>query len=182
MYDRDVPGEDARALACHDRLIHGLIDRGYLPYRLGIQSMDALPPAVDHTDQFLGRLKSAIDPNGILAPGRYVLAGTGNDLSCPDHCLSTCRGGYTQWTGSSPAPTHREDDRTMGYRRSDNPRDDRRTHRLPPRALTTAEKVCAAGRSDDVDHTPVERLGIPAIKVTDGPNGARGGSSSSAAT
>lgn len=42
-------------------------------------------------------------------------------------------------------------------------------------ALTLAEKVALLAGSSMWFTTPVERLGIPAIKVTDGPNGARGG-------
>jgi 4-cresol dehydrogenase (hydroxylating) len=72
MYDRDVPGEDERAMACHDEVLSRLIARGYLPERLGIQSMDALPPARDDSPQLLARIKGALDPNRILAPGRYI--------------------------------------------------------------------------------------------------------------
>ncbi len=43
------------------------------------------------------------------------------------------------------------------------------------REMTTEEKVALLAGSDMWHTTPVERLGIPAIKVTDGPNGARGG-------
>jgi beta-glucosidase len=41
--------------------------------------------------------------------------------------------------------------------------------------MTLEEKVAMAAGSDMWHSTGVERLGIPAIKVTDGPNGARGG-------
>ena len=40
--------------------------------------------------------------------------------------------------------------------------------------MTLAEKVSMLAGADDWHTVPVERLGIPAIKVTDGPNGARG--------
>ncbi len=42
------------------------------------------------------------------------------------------------------------------------------------RQLTLAEKVSMLAGSDRWHTTPVERLGIPAVKLTDGPNGARG--------
>jgi beta-glucosidase len=42
-------------------------------------------------------------------------------------------------------------------------------------AMTLAEKVSLLAGATFWTTTPVERLGIPAIKVTDGPNGARGG-------
>lgn len=40
--------------------------------------------------------------------------------------------------------------------------------------MTLAEKVALLAGSSMWTTTPIERLGIPAIKVTDGPNGARG--------
>ncbi|HEX4714595.1 MAG TPA: glycoside hydrolase family 3 protein, partial [Ktedonobacteraceae bacterium] len=43
------------------------------------------------------------------------------------------------------------------------------------RQMTLQEKVSLLAGSDLWHTTPVERLGIPAMKVTDGPNGARGG-------
>lgn len=46
--------------------------------------------------------------------------------------------------------------------------------------LTLAEKVALMSGSDIWNTAPVERLGIPAIKVTDGPNGARGDSTTGA--
>lgn len=70
IYDRDVPGEDERAKICHEELLRRLIADGYYPYRLGIQSM----PAMQHAGpfgQFLKRLKKELDPQHILAPGRY---------------------------------------------------------------------------------------------------------------
>jgi 4-cresol dehydrogenase (hydroxylating) len=44
---------------------------GYLPYRLGIQSMNSLPPAQDDYGKLISTLKHGLDPNNILAPGRY---------------------------------------------------------------------------------------------------------------
>ena len=41
-YDRDVSGEDRKAMNCYEELQRRLTARGYYPYRLGIQSMDLL--------------------------------------------------------------------------------------------------------------------------------------------
>jgi 4-cresol dehydrogenase (hydroxylating) flavoprotein subunit len=71
MYDREVACEDARAMACHDELLARLTEEGYPPYRLGVQSMSANSSSVGCYGALIDRLKSAIDPNGILAPGRY---------------------------------------------------------------------------------------------------------------
>ena len=71
MYDRDVPGEDARAMACHDELMKRTIERGYLPYRLGIQSLAAMPGGSASYVRLLRKLKKTLDPNDVIAPGRY---------------------------------------------------------------------------------------------------------------
>jgi 4-cresol dehydrogenase (hydroxylating) len=72
-YDRDVPGEDERALACHDELADQFMSLGYPPYRLGLASMRlGLQPSPDDAyATTIGRMKDALDPLGILAPGRY---------------------------------------------------------------------------------------------------------------
>ena len=71
VYDRDVPGEDARAMACHDELLRRTGELGFLPYRLGVQSMNAPPAPRDDYSAVLERLKRALDPDDVLAPGRY---------------------------------------------------------------------------------------------------------------
>jgi 4-cresol dehydrogenase (hydroxylating) len=73
LFDRDDSEEDTRALACHDEMLRRMTDAGYLPYRLGIQSMSALPSSVDDYRQVLKRIKATLDPTGIVAPGRYDL-------------------------------------------------------------------------------------------------------------
>lgn len=71
VYDREEPGEDERALECYHTLLRKLLDLGYVPYRLGIQSMDSLPDPSGDYSAVMARIKSAVDPNNILAPGRY---------------------------------------------------------------------------------------------------------------
>lgn len=70
-WDRDVEGEDDRAMACHDALLGRLVADGFLPYRLGIHSMECLPESPGY-DVTLRRIKEALDPAGIMAPGRYA--------------------------------------------------------------------------------------------------------------
>lgn len=70
MYDRDVPGEDERAMACHDAALAACVSQGHYPNRLGIHSMAALPPAASHA-ALMQALKQALDPADVLAPGRY---------------------------------------------------------------------------------------------------------------
>nr|AEQ20295.1 FAD/FMN-containing dehydrogenase [uncultured bacterium CSLG7] len=69
-YDRSEPGQDDQAMACYRRLRQELTDRGYYSYRLGIQAMSEM----SGTDGYAGlvrAIKDAVDPNGVLAPGRY---------------------------------------------------------------------------------------------------------------
>jgi 4-cresol dehydrogenase (hydroxylating) len=73
-YDREIPGEDERARACYDALAVQCNAEGYAPYRLGILSMghgDVESPS----SFFMRELREFMDPNGILAPGRYEWGG-----------------------------------------------------------------------------------------------------------
>ena len=70
-YDRDVPGEDQRAIECYHDLQRQLESEGYYSYRLGIAGMKARNANTAY-GRLLRSLKKAIDPNDILAPGRYV--------------------------------------------------------------------------------------------------------------
>jgi 4-cresol dehydrogenase (hydroxylating) len=69
-YDRNVPGEDDRAMECYRVLVEELLARGYPPYRLNVSSMRYSERAGTYTDVLRG-LKEVFDPNHILAPGRY---------------------------------------------------------------------------------------------------------------
>jgi 4-cresol dehydrogenase (hydroxylating) len=76
VYDRDVPGADDDAMRCHDAMLARLCEAGYLPHRLGIHSMEALPAPRDDHGALMERLKRALDPNDVLSPGRYDFRGT----------------------------------------------------------------------------------------------------------
>ena len=69
-FDRDIPGEDQRAMACYRALASQVTALGYYSYRLGIQSMEEMDGSASYVS-LLRTLKSAVDPAGILAPGRY---------------------------------------------------------------------------------------------------------------
>jgi len=71
-WDRDIAGEDARALACYDEMLQALMKAGYYPYRLSLRGMGQLPPAIDASDRLTRGIKDLVDPKGILAPGRYL--------------------------------------------------------------------------------------------------------------
>ncbi|RJG27619.1 FAD-binding oxidoreductase [Massilia cavernae] len=70
-YDKDDPDEVARALGCYQKVFDLCMAEGYVPYRVGNQSMAQLDP---HSDVFwatVRQIKAALDPDGIIAPGRY---------------------------------------------------------------------------------------------------------------
>jgi 4-cresol dehydrogenase (hydroxylating) len=69
-YDRELAGEDAQALKCYRQLAETLVERGYPPYRLNIGAMDLMGSDTAY-DAVLAALRAALDPHGILAPGRY---------------------------------------------------------------------------------------------------------------
>jgi 4-cresol dehydrogenase (hydroxylating) len=72
-YDRDVAGEDDRAMGCYRELLDRLALQGYYSYRLSVGAMNSMgEPGTYH--KLLEELKQTLDPNGILAPGRYVPA------------------------------------------------------------------------------------------------------------
>jgi 4-cresol dehydrogenase (hydroxylating) len=71
MYDRESPGADGRAQACHDRLLRALTDLGAYPHRLGVHSMHAWREPDDPVATLVRGLKAQLDPQRVLAPGRY---------------------------------------------------------------------------------------------------------------
>lgn len=79
FYNRDDAGADARAMACHDRLFEEFASLGAHPYRLGIHSMRRWRQTGDPFAALVDRLKLAVDPARILAPGRYELLGSTSD-------------------------------------------------------------------------------------------------------
>jgi len=70
-YDREKPGEDDKAMECYFALQADLETEGYYSYRL---ATPALPePAADNAyGRLLKSIRTALDPNDVLAPGRYV--------------------------------------------------------------------------------------------------------------
>ncbi len=68
VYDREVAGEDERALACHDQLLGYLAGLGIYPYRLALPALDRLPPGEQDYGTFMKKIKQALDPRGILRP------------------------------------------------------------------------------------------------------------------
>lgn len=71
VYNRDDPDETRRARECMEALIDGFAAEGFGLYRAGVGFMDRV--ASHHGDVNLAvnrRIKAALDPDGILAPGK----------------------------------------------------------------------------------------------------------------
>ncbi len=71
FYDRDEPGADDRALRCHNQLMEALSAAGMFPFRLGVHSMPVANQAAGACWYLIEKIKDSLDPNHILAPGRY---------------------------------------------------------------------------------------------------------------
>lgn len=70
-FDRADPSACAQARRCYARLLNASVDAGFPPWRLGIEGMSLLKrPDIDM--DFARGLKRWMDPESILAPGRYV--------------------------------------------------------------------------------------------------------------
>ena len=70
-YDKQDAAETARARQCYGELFEQVMEAGYIPYRVGNQSMADLDPHGDVYWKTVARIKAALDPDGVIAPGRY---------------------------------------------------------------------------------------------------------------
>lgn len=73
LFRRGDAQHAARAHRCAEELISAFSRAGYLLYRAGIQSMPGVAQPGSAYWDAARRLKAALDPNGIIAPGRYGL-------------------------------------------------------------------------------------------------------------
>jgi 4-cresol dehydrogenase (hydroxylating) len=72
LYDKDDPVDTENAMSCHQALSTECGRDGFIPYRLGLQSMEHETAREDPFWRLVSTLKQAVDPAGILAPGRYA--------------------------------------------------------------------------------------------------------------
>jgi 4-cresol dehydrogenase (hydroxylating) len=70
-YDREDADETARAQACYEAAFDAAVDAGFPPYRVGLQSMGRLARKSTVFWDVAADLKRALDPDGLIAPGRY---------------------------------------------------------------------------------------------------------------
>lgn len=72
LFDRNDERATERANACYQALYAAGQKEGFLPYRLNIDSMKILSDGGSVFSALAAQLKAAVDPDHILAPGRYV--------------------------------------------------------------------------------------------------------------
>lgn len=73
LFSRDRPEQEANADACYRALFQAGRVQGILPYRVGVQFMPLVVDPQLTCWRLNQRLKQALDPAGILAPGRYSM-------------------------------------------------------------------------------------------------------------
>lgn len=73
MYLKDDPEQVAKAKALYQDLSRITIEAGYQQYRTSVAYMHKILDQAPEFKAFANLLKSAADPNGIIAPGKYGL-------------------------------------------------------------------------------------------------------------
>ena len=57
--------------SCYAALLDAGLDEGFAPYRVGVQTMEWLMRHGGDHWKLVAKLKAAVDPLGIVSPGRY---------------------------------------------------------------------------------------------------------------
>ncbi|WDP89062.1 MAG: FAD-binding oxidoreductase [Desulfobacter sp.] len=70
-FDREDPKGIARAEECYDDLFRLIMEEGYPPYRTNIHTMEKLAGNSQIFWKVTKDIKTALDPNAVIAPGRY---------------------------------------------------------------------------------------------------------------
>jgi len=70
-WDRELKGEDENAIKCYKEVRNALNNEGFHFYRESTLSMNE-PYEKSNYIEFLQSIKKQVDPNNILAPGRYI--------------------------------------------------------------------------------------------------------------
>jgi 4-cresol dehydrogenase (hydroxylating) flavoprotein subunit len=71
-FDHQSAEETTRARQCEKKLLATLCEKGYLPYRASVAQQKQLASMMPGTRGAAQRIKKALDPEGIIAPGRYI--------------------------------------------------------------------------------------------------------------
>ena len=75
LYDKTDASEERRAADCYRDLVTGFGEQGWASYRTGVHAMELVAQQYGEVNRALNaQLKRALDPNGILAPGKSGIA------------------------------------------------------------------------------------------------------------
>ncbi|MEO6798057.1 MAG: FAD-binding oxidoreductase [Candidatus Dormibacter sp.] len=84
IYDTTDPAQRTAAISCYGRLLDEFAAAGYLVSRPNTLFQDRVMASMPELRDVALELKRALDPNGILAPGRYGLRVRATDPGSPD--------------------------------------------------------------------------------------------------
>jgi 4-cresol dehydrogenase (hydroxylating) len=73
LFNKEDPAETARAEACYRKAFETGRRQGFIPYRYSSRHMDLVVSPDIPFWETVTRIKTAVDPNGILSPGRYAI-------------------------------------------------------------------------------------------------------------
>ncbi len=71
VYDRDVLDEDDKAENCSCSILECMFNSGYIANRLPVHYLKMLPKSSGDFGKFVKTIKTVLDPNDILAPGKH---------------------------------------------------------------------------------------------------------------
>ena len=75
LYDKSDPEQEKKAEACYQDLVTTFGKKGWASYRTGVNSMELVAQQYGQTNRDFNKLlKNAIDPNGVIAPGKSGIA------------------------------------------------------------------------------------------------------------
>lgn len=75
LYDKSDPEQEKKADACYKDLVTTFGKKGWASYRTGVNSMELVAQQYGQTNRDFNKLlKNAIDPNGVIAPGKSGIA------------------------------------------------------------------------------------------------------------
>jgi len=72
LFDRRDPRQIAQAQSCYRDLLETGRAEGFIPYRMAVNAMDWVSQPQSPYWDIVERIKTSIDPNGVIAPGRYA--------------------------------------------------------------------------------------------------------------
>ena len=81
FYDKSDPAETERARRLYEELCEATIEAGYQHYRTSVAYQGKILEKSPAFLRFVNTLKSAVDPGGILAPGKYGMGGQSDPIA-----------------------------------------------------------------------------------------------------